>query len=131
MDYSILRNDVVFRNNTPEVGLDISIDIMHDLFVEGLEVVYLSLTQPVIIGLLSDGAVIGSHQNAIIFIRDDDGLRKYFLWGNIIIIMLQVLYHSGSNPVLQHGTKILREFWRHLCFSPKLSSLSSDQCGIQ
>ena len=79
LDYSILRNDLEFRSNTPEVGLDISIDIMHDLLVEGLEVVYLSLTQPVIIGLTSDGAVIGSHQNAIIFIRDDDGLRKYFL----------------------------------------------------
>ena len=78
-DYIVIRDDLVFRMNTPSVGLDISIVIMHDLLVEGLEVLYLSLTQPKIIGLLSDAADIGSRQNTIIFIRDDDGLRKYFL----------------------------------------------------
>ena len=70
-DYLITNNDREFRNNTQ--SLDVVIEIKHDLLVEGNEVIYLSLTQPIINGLNSSAAVVRGHRDTVFTILDDDG----------------------------------------------------------
>lgn len=78
VDYNFTRSlDFTFRSNGP-ASLQLSFDLGNDLLVEGHEVAYLSLTQPMFMDIESDGAVLGTHSSTMIVINDDDG-RKQFL----------------------------------------------------
>ena len=81
-DYDIGRHDITFRSTTFQGAVDIDFIIEHDELVEGHEVVYLSLTQPVITGLdHPNGAVLGATRNTIVTISDDDGeYVKHTVW---------------------------------------------------
>ena len=73
-DYDIGRHDLTFRSNTFQGAVNIDFIIEYDELVEGHEVVYLSLTQPVINNLdHPGGAVLGATRNTIVTISDDDG----------------------------------------------------------
>lgn len=71
-DYTITGLTRHFRPNTPSIGLDVSVIIEDDILVEGIEVIGLMLSEPVIFGLDSSGATLGSHTSTLVIIRDDD-----------------------------------------------------------
>lgn len=78
-DYDIGRYDLTFRSNTFQGAVDIDFVIEYDELVEGHEVVYLSLTQPVINNLVHpNGAVLGATRNTIVTISDDDEITVGF-----------------------------------------------------
>ena len=72
-DYDIGRHNLTFRSTVFQGAVDIDFIIKHDELVEGHEVVYLKLSQPMITGLRNpDGAVLET-RNTIVTISDDDG----------------------------------------------------------
>ena len=73
VDYMFTRSlDFTFRGNGP-VSQQLPFDLVNDLLVEGHEVAYLSLTQPMFMNIDSNGAVLGTPSSARIVIIDDDG----------------------------------------------------------
>ena len=74
IDFEVGHQNLTFQSNTFQGGMDIDFIIEYDELVEGHEVVYLSLTQPVITGLdHPDGAVLGAIRSTVVIITDDDG----------------------------------------------------------
>ena len=74
VDYTFAHSSLnfTFRGNGP-VSLQLPVAVTDDLLVEGHEVAYLSLTQPMFTDIVSNGATLGTHSSARIVIVDDDG----------------------------------------------------------
>ena len=74
VDYSFAHSslNLTFHGNGP-VSRQLQLDVTNDMLVEGHEVAYLSLTQPMFTNIESNGAILGTNSSARIVIVDDDG----------------------------------------------------------